>query len=308
MDKPILVLGLSPGFQRTISLSSFETGRINRAHTYREDVSGKPVNVARVINQLEQGAAQLILPLGAENQEAFTAELDKDQIAHIAISVPGYSRWCYTILDERGLEGAFPRMTELIVEEPELPAEALDEAGQKILKSLEGQLPASSGLIITGSRPAGWQSNLYAQCISLAKAAGKPCLADFRGPELLLAIKTAVPEIIKINEDEFVKTFGPISERSEPVLFKTIVRQSQLLNNTIIITRGSRPTLAAVNGMPFRLENRPLVPVNEIGCGDAFSAGLMYAWVRGESFINCLELAGDCAAKSLGILRPGSIE
>jgi tagatose 6-phosphate kinase len=48
----ILVVGLSPAWQRTLKFSGFRIGKVNRASGVNETASGKGVNVTRVARQL----------------------------------------------------------------------------------------------------------------------------------------------------------------------------------------------------------------------------------------------------------------
>ena len=48
----ILVVGLSPAWQRTLTFEQLTPGRVNRANHVSETASGKGVNVARVASIL----------------------------------------------------------------------------------------------------------------------------------------------------------------------------------------------------------------------------------------------------------------
>ena len=58
--KKILCVCLSSTLQRTISFSQLKLTKVNRSEHYRQDASGKAVNSARVLTQLEKNRRMLI--------------------------------------------------------------------------------------------------------------------------------------------------------------------------------------------------------------------------------------------------------
>lgn len=320
MQGPILVLGLSPGLQKTISFDAFVPGRVNRARTSREDASGKCTNVARVLNQLETGAARLVCPLGRDNEARFRALLERDEVPLHVVEIPGATRWCWTLLDDRAIfEGGPensaatdrpPRMTELVVDEPPPHTSSLEAAAQRLASYIEQELCRDdgrpAGLVIAGSRPAGWPETLYPSMVALARRQGVPVLVDYRGEDLLTTLALAAPDIVKINEEEFRESFNCIDD-SEKALVDALARESSLYHTTMVVTRGPKAVLAAAAGIPVHCEVEGLDASNEIGSGDAFDAGFMFAWTRGESLAACLEKGIECARQNAQTLRPGSL-
>ena len=126
-------------------------------------------------------------------------------------------------------------------------------------------------------------------------------LADFTGPELLLAINRAVPSIIKINAREYETTFG------EPATEQTICAKSRELGNIIVVTRGADSTLAADKGQFYECPSLKVKAVNTIACGDSFNAGFLYEYLSGGDIKKALEKGTWCAAQNAKSLVPGSI-
>lgn len=320
MQGPILVLGLSPGLQKTISFDAFVPGRVNRARSSREDASGKCTNVARVLTQLEAGSAHLVCPLGHDNEARFRALLEKDEVPLHVVEVPGATRWCWTLLDDRALFGEEqdfkadakrpPRMTELVVDEPAPHTSSLEAAAQRMSSYLEQELSRDEGrpaaLVIAGSRPAGWPETFYPAMVALAKKQGVPVLVDYRGEDLLTTLALAAPDIVKINEDEFRESFA-CDDQSEQALVAALSRESSLYHTTMVVTRGPKAVLAAASGIPVQCDVEGLDASNEIGSGDAFDAGFIFTWTRGGSLAACLEKGIECARLNALSLRPGSL-
>ena len=63
----ILCICLSSTIQRTIHFETLMLSKVNRSRNYRQDASGKAVNSARVLNQLEKNCTITLCPLGEKN-------------------------------------------------------------------------------------------------------------------------------------------------------------------------------------------------------------------------------------------------
>ena len=98
----ILCVCLSATIQRTIQFYSFEIDNVNRSKNWREDASGKALNAARVLNQLEPGCSTALCPVGNTNAEHFLvlASRDNDLYVH-PVYIEGNTRECWTLLDSK---------------------------------------------------------------------------------------------------------------------------------------------------------------------------------------------------------------
>jgi fructose-1-phosphate kinase PfkB-like protein len=328
----VLSVGLSPTLQKTISFGALSLDRVNRSSGYRLDASGKAVNAARVLNQLSPGVVACLCPLGADNASLFLALSASDGLAVEYVPVPGLTRHCYTLL-----ETGTGRATELVVNEPPFPsaprgagdAPASSDAGSLAAEALLGRFdallsrngPGEPGaapsaapgngrieaVLLAGSRPAGFPDDLYARLAARALSAGALVLADYQGADLLRTLDLAVPSVIKINEEEFCATFGYPFPADESALLGDIAAKSAELGNLIVVTRGSRDTVAASRGRTYRQPVMPVDPVNVIGCGDSFAAGLLFSLLDSPDVSAALEKATWCASRNALSLRPGSV-
>lgn len=312
----IVTFCLSTGIQKTITFSKFHIGEVNRSKSYRFDVSGKGVNSARVLSQLiesdEDGSSKVtevsaVCPVGEKSASLF-AELTEDAGLQInAVYTPGFARECCTLLD---LDTK--KVTELVVEEPVINE---DSAGYEtmLLEQLESELTGGEekalALLISGSRPAFWSADIIQKAAALAKDNGILFMADFRGQDLVSLFKTAKPDIIKINEEEFFSTFGGRNTlRGDLELADTIAEKSEVLDNILIVTRGKESTMAACRGESYNIPTENIVPVNTIGCGDAFNAGFLYEYVNSGDVEAALKKGTWCASRNAENIIPGSIK
>lgn len=278
----ITALCLSTTVQRIASFNHLNLDEVNRSSHFRMDASGKAVNLARVLEQLEKGCVEVICPVGQENATQFENLARQDKIKTIPILIPGYTRECLTILEKKT-----GRITELVMDEPvakdKKSLECIAIAEKKLIATLEKSFLHSDAFAFAGSRPKIWSENLNAIICKAALAAGLILLVDFWGKDLLSVLRVCTPQIIKINAQEFCATFNiPHIKTDEGVkeLQKIICQKSDELQNCIVITCGKDPTHAAYKGNSYICPVEKIHVVNTIGCGDSFSAGFLYEYMR----------------------------
>lgn len=315
MDKSkFLAVCLTPTMQRTIRFASVRKGEVNRATERRVDASGKGVNVARVLTQLGHRADHFT-HLGGSEREAFLEMLSEDRVPIVWVESNSEMRTCYTVLDEG--EGS---TTELVEEAPPIGEGTEDRIREKYLEIL----PSYHTVIISGSKSSGYSPEIMPWMVKEAKSAGAKVIVDYRGQDLLDTLEYR-PDVIKPNFSEFARTFlgerkspfGPerakaVSEHATPeelaLAAQEKMRELADLGIAVILSRGSQSTLYALpDGSAGSKEPLKIEPVNTVGCGDAFTAGLAAELWESGDFGAALEQAHVCASMNAGQLRPGVI-
>lgn len=296
-----LCVGLSPSIQRTVSFNSVVKNSVNRSSEYRFDASGKAANSARVLNQLEKNSARLICPLGAENISFFKKLAERDGLAVNPVEIPGRTRECWTLLDAS--DGG---TTELVAEEP-CVSSVFGEAEEKLFEIVRFEVKNVDAVLIAGSSPASWKKETVPYIAKIVSQNKKIFLADYWGKALLDTIEFCVPNIIKINEEEFLNTFGgklPISDGD----FRHLVSDKSIeLGCILVVTRGEKSTFAADKGNFVEFPVEKIKTVNTTASGDAFSAGFLYEYLKTKDFLKSLEKGTWCAARNAESKIPGSI-
>ena len=294
--KKILCICLSSTIQRSVTFEKVQLEHVNRSEHYVEHASGKAVNSARVLNQLEKGCVKIICPLGENNAQHFLNLAQKDGLDISYVTIPGSIRICWTLLDRTA-----GTTTEIVVGEPMEDISQQPEV--KLLKLLVDFLPEIDAVLLAGSRPNIWSKDLYAAIAGMTKDAGKIFLADYIGDDLQLTLKSVTPDIIKINDEEFEKTFGVESGN----LKTAITEKSRELQNMIVVTRGCDSTYAAKNGEFFECPAEVVKPVNTTACGDSFNAGFLHDYLNNGDFMKALQKGTWAAARNAESEIPGSI-
>lgn len=296
-----LCVGLSPSIQRTVSFDSVVKNSVNRSSEYRFDASGKAANSARVLNQLERKSARLVCPLGAENISFFKKLAERDGLAVNPVEIPGRTRECWTLLDAR--DGG---TTELVAEEP-CVSSVFGEAEEKLFGIVRFEVKNADAVLVAGSSPASWKKETVPYIAKIVSQSKKVFLADYWGKTLLDTIEFCVPNIIKINEEEFLNTFGTKTSRSDGDFRHLVSDKSIELGCILVVTRGEKSTFAADKGNFVEFPVEKIKAVNTTASGDAFSAGFLYEYLKTKDFLKSLEKGTWCAARNAESKIPGSI-
>ena len=294
----ILTVCLSPGFQRSALVSHLEQGEVNRITQVYVDVSGKAVNVSRVLHAL--GVPTVCLGQGGDNAPDLLDLARAEGLDLELVPAKGSLRTCTSVIEPGG------RVTELV--EPACPV------SEDCVRTLEDRflfhLKASRALVIAGSMASGFPADFQSRLLALAKDAGLPTYIDLHGASLRQAVATR-PTFVKINLSEFSATFLPESLRVgeamggdgsgvlDPVLAAALVRAARDLESDFILTRGPWPVLVIRNGHLMEIPV-PVLPraeiVSPIGSGDSFMAGLLAGLAAGD----VLDRPGSCTDAVLG--------
>jgi fructose-1-phosphate kinase PfkB-like protein len=323
---PVVSVCLSPGLQRSVVIDVLQLGEVNRLRRVYVDVSGKGINVSRVLQRL--GIATFCLAPGGDNGDEIMAHARSEALDLRLIPSPGYLRTCTTIV-ESGAGSSTHRVTELVEPCPPVDAPCIEA----MTAAVDAALLEAPALVIAGSVAPGFPPGYQARLASMARARGIPVCVDIQGTALLDTVATQ-PAIVKINLSEFAATFladrfksGEHSgELATPILgpavLDAVAETSRKFDTTFVLTRGANSILLARNGELRGIPVQPLPlqeTMNPIGSGDAFLAGLLAYLLRHREFddwrripFEILEsatcLASACARSNARTLRPGFLE
>ena len=274
----ITVLCLSTSLQRTAIFDSLAINEVNRSNYFRLDASGKGLNTARVLQQLEKDCVTALAPIGKDNADIFLELAKHDNLYIEPILLPGFTRECVTLIDK-----STKNVTELVMDEPIFEQSIIDShilpAEKELDEKLEKLFAKSNAFVFSGSRPKFWSKDLPSKICKKALDRGLTVLVDFHGDDLRSVLETCTPTIIKINKQEFCTTFNIPFELSQDELHAAISEKSKALQNCIVVTQGTEPTLASHNGENVVQEAEIVEVVNTIGCGDSFNAGFIHEFV-----------------------------
>lgn len=303
-DNYFLAICLNPVLQKTIVLPGLKENQVNRSSEYYFDAAGKGVIVSRVLVQLNEHVLHLT-QAGGRNRDLFLEMLNQEGIPVSWVDSGSEIRFCYTLLNKE------KHTSTEIVEEAEPVAPGTEE---KICTQFSTLLPDSLSVTISGTKAAGFSETLYPRLVKEAKQAGKMIVLDYRGDDLKQSL-SACPDVIKPNYTEFAATFFPghnTGNEKEGELENKVKKKMILLwkdyGIITILTNGRNPVLYLEDGKVKSVVPGQVLPVNTIGCGDAFTAGFIHMYFRSRDITKAVRHALECARRNALTLRPGQLK
>lgn len=289
----ILAAGLSPAWQQILEFESVHVGSVNRALTATWCASGKVLNVARALHQLD-APAQMLCIAGGKSGEAIRSEFARDGIDAQWIDAGTPTRICTTILDR-----ATGETTELVENAAACDVTVFDE----FARAYAAAAAQADFAVVTGSLPPNAPAGFVHRLMSSAQV---PTLLDIRGQELLDVLPLQ-PLVVKPNRHELGDTVGrDLTDDGE------LVAAMRELNGRgaqwVVISDGGRALWATSREATHRLQPPQVQVVNPIGCGDCLTAGLIDGLQRGIEFVEALRWSVAVAAANAERLLPADIE
>lgn len=287
---PVVCVSLASALQITLVFPSFTVGDVNRARQRLVSQGGKANNCARVLRGLGHEAALVGFSGGSTGAES-DAFLRGCGVEVDTVPVHHPTRMCVTAVDA----GA-GRHTEL-VEEAVWPGE---DAFARLLERIALRMASASALILAGALPPGAPVDTYARILRTAAGAGVPAFIDTSGDALRHAC-TERPLFVKLNRREQVAT-GP----ADAAAFAASVHATGV--PWLLVTDGPRP--AILTGPDGTRELRPpvITEVSALGSGDATTAGIVAAWIRGEPMERAVRFGLACGAANARTRIPGELD
>jgi 1-phosphofructokinase family hexose kinase len=297
-----LTICLNPTIQKTISVQQLQQNEINRTQEHSLDISGKGINVSRVLTSL--GASVMHLThLGGLLAPFFKAQAQQEGLILHAVPTGASIRICVTLLEKKA--GA---TTEIIAD-----GYTVDKRTEgRIRQACQKLIPRCQAVIISGSKTFGYSNTLFPDIVRLARKAQKFVICDYRGEDLLNSLEYQ-PDVIKPNASEFAETFFPSCDpqNRDEGLTALITEKMRFLtcerHITSILTDGARAILYTDNNSIKHYKPPPITPVNTTGCGDAFTAGFAFRFLAVHDMTDAVKKGAECALQNALHLRPGVI-
>jgi tagatose 6-phosphate kinase len=291
----ILVVGLSPAWQRTLEFEEIVPGKVNRAARVNETASGKGVNMARVASILGTDV-KLLTVAGGKRGQLLKAQLKRQGLNARVVAVNAETRICQTLL-ARGAT------TELVEEAgPLTPTEI-----REILRSFSLAVRKADLVVLTGTVPKGCGDDFYARLVDESTRHGVRVLIDTQKVQLRKALKRQ-PFLVRINRDELTAATG-IKSTGRKSILPALGKLMRRGPHWAIISDGPKsiyvsetPGSRASTFTPPRVEAK-----NPIGSGDAMMAGIAVGLVRGRPILEAVRFGAACGAANAMTAEPGFV-
>jgi len=285
----------NPAIDVTCRVDAFELGGTFLDVPSRSVPSGKGLNVARVIRTLGEEAAVVgLVPYSDIRRfDRFIGDLG---IKPLLYEIPGSTRVNITLCNGQGIT------THINSASAHLPVRVQYDFFQRYLEQHEEH---GAYWCFSGSLPAGFDNDAYAQVINRCKEKGIHCLLDTRGVALKMGAR-AVPQVIKPNLVELEGFFGEEIKGVHHIALSA-KRFVDMGIDYVFISLGA-DGMIAVHENDCLLCSPPAVKtVDPVGCGDALAAGITVAQKRKFSFAETCRMAVACGTSKSMHEGPGTI-
>ena len=287
----VVTITLNPAIDRTVTISNFTAGAVNRVESVRSHPGGKGVNVASALADHGHGVAVTGF-LGRSNAGAFEELFSQKKIADHFVRIAGQTRIGIKITDPVRAE-----TTDINFLGPAPTSEELSMLRWQIA-TLEAEW-----FVVAGSLPPGVDPKIYREIIASLRQTGRKVLLDTSGEAFSLALE-AGPTVVKPNIHEFEAFIGyPLSNEQEVVAAaRTLIDRGIEL---VVISMGKEGA-CFITATESVVARPPEIEVKStVGAGDAMVAGILSGQLEKISLGECARLATAFSIDSLSRLESG---
>jgi 1-phosphofructokinase len=287
----VVTITLNAAIDRTVSISNFTAGAVNRVESVRSNPGGKGVNVASALADYGHDVAVTGF-LGRANAGAFEELFSQKKIADHFVRIAGQTRIGIKITDPVKNE-----TTDI-----NFPGPQPSEAEVSMLLSQIAALEAE-WFVVAGSLPPGVEPGIYRDIIARLRRRGAKVLLDTSGDPFPLALE-AKPSAIKPNIHEFEAYIG----RSLPNEKEVIAAARELIGRGIelVVVSMGKEGACFVTPDEAVIAHPPDIEVKStVGAGDAMVAGILSGQLQQLSLGECARLATAFSVDKLSRLESG---
>ncbi|MBQ9098736.1 MAG: 1-phosphofructokinase family hexose kinase [Clostridia bacterium] len=296
----IATVTANPCVDKTVTVPAFDLYRMNRVRVISTDLSGKGINVSKVLRALGAETLCTGFDFCEGDVSPLATDLERDGIAHDLIRVPGALRVCTKIFDESRKH---------TIEVNERGKAVTSHDGERLLAKIVEVAKRSDFLTLSGSLPQGLDNAFYARCMQQLRLLAPDCriVVDGEG-ELLRMALDAAPYLIKPNIHEFESTFACKIDRISQLDQTVQELFGRYGVEMICVSLGEKGAYLATRGEayvadPVQVEVRSLQ-----GAGDSMVAGICMAAQQGMAPADMLRFGVAAAGATISTAgtRPGS--
>jgi 1-phosphofructokinase len=261
----IRTITLNPAIDKTVEISKFSVGSVNRVTSIRTDAGGKGINVSKVIKSL--GGESAALGFLAGNNGRFIKDyLDNIGIQNNFVFTHGETRVNLKVVDKVNKTNTDINEPGVIVTEDDI---------RELEKNIFGDTEPNSIIVFSGSVPAGIPKDIYRTWILRAKEAGMKTILDADGELLEEGIK-AGPYLIKPNIHELEKLYNKKLDNIESILEVSIELFKYGIKK-IVVSLGEAGAIFIETNKVLLAEGLKVEVGSTVGAGDSMVAALAYS-------------------------------
>ncbi len=275
----ILTVTFNPCIDKTITIDGFDYGGLNRAHSVREDVGGKGINVAKVLSSFGAPCTAYTMVAG-QNGEKLMNFLKKEGIDALYTEVQGEIRTNHKVVNTKD------KITTEINEKGFTVTVANCE---KAIETIEKALCSRDILVLAGSIPGGMDDRIYSDLTKLANSCGVKVILDADTDKLKYGID-AKPYAIKPNLYEFELLTGKKLDTVDMVVAeaKNLIQKGIEL---VVVSMGADGAVFADRTGAYKAEPFAIECKSTVGAGDSMVGAMAYSIHNGLSIQEMAKLS-----------------
>ncbi len=280
----ITTITINPSLDKTYIIENFKPYDMNRASNIVYNAGSKGINVSRVLCQLGTDTMALGF-VGGMYGDILLNHLSGEGIREDFVRVGGGTRINVKIVDPVSMG---------VTEINEMGEAVTDSELYALFDRIEGWLPRSDAMVLSGSILPEMKTTVYTNIAKKAKAAGVPLFMDCGGTLLRDGMRGS-PYCVKCNLEEFTEMHG--GEIPNDAALVRVCRELMAQRDIacIVVTMGRGGAVGVTADEAYKVIPPNAAVSSTIGAGDAFMAGMTYAFIGKHNFQRQLAFGTSCA-------------
>src|SRR6056297_2815338 len=286
----IITVTLNPAIDQTVHIDNFQINEVNRIKSIRKDIGGKGINVSQNLNNLKKDNLCVSILAGLNGRfikdalvyQGFNFKMfEVDGEVRINLKAVDLKNNTFTDINEPGFELS-------------------EEESQNIIRSIVELAKPDDILVLSGSVPKGFQSNVYQEIIENVEC---KTILDTSG-ELFVKGLEAKPYLIKPNIHELEELLNVEKISSEKEI---VTSAKKLIENgveIVVVSLGAQGSIYVTQDKTHKIEGKKVDVKSTVGAGDSMVAALAIALDENYTIENMAKFAS--AVSTASIMSEGS--
>lgn len=292
----IYTVTLNPAIDKTVVISDFTAGKVNRVEQLREDAGGKGINVSKCLKALGTQSVAVLLLAGDAGRH-LAGLLEQEGLSLLCIEAEGQTRTNLKIVAP-----VLGQNTD--INEPGV--QASEETLGRLLNLLCEKVTPDDIVVLSGSLPVGAPADTYRHWTEMLQEKGAKVFLDADGEAMAEGVK-GKPYLVKPNETELARLLGKPMETERQILSGGRALLEMGITQALI-SLGGEGAYFMEKGDVYRAKCPRVEVKSTVGAGDSVVAAMAYGLQEKLPLEEALLLAMAMGAASVmqsGTQAPG---
>lgn len=265
----ILTITLNPAVDISYKLEHFSLDTVNRVDHVSKTAGGKGLNVARVLQQLDEDVATSGF-LGGSLGDFIRSQIESLGIQDFFVQIGDETRNCIAVIHKG-------KQTEILESGPVIA----DKEAMLFLEKFTDYVQQAEIVTLSGSLPKGLSADFYVEMVKIATQNGAQVLLDSNGALLDATLASGhKPYFIKPNEQELADLVG--EQSMDETQIRTALTSALFADIPwIVVTLGADGAIVKHGDTFYKARAPKIEAVNPVGSGDSVVAGFAAGLSRG---------------------------